>query len=257
MLKKRDPNAPISANGSARLPAEIKIWDAKTGALRRTMTAREATVSALVFSPDSKSLAIASVPLALDLKGEKAVVLVDAASGEVVQKFPTDAMWVGGIAFSPDGASLAAACSQRPYLLEMNVPGTDGDRPASSLESLQAGQLRVWETATGKVRQTIACGPVTAVQYSPDGMRLVAAGRDLFKEVSTIAYWDLATGTRVRSIEDPNLLAAMAQSSDGQLVAASGALPPAPGIDGIVTLYNATTGDRVGELASRPDGPAN
>src|SRR4051812_25467882 len=77
--------------------------------------------------------------------------------------------YVYGLAFSPDGKSLAS---------------TSGD-----------GTLRLWDVGTGKAHRTIKAhaGSVYAVAFRPDGKVLATAGGD-----NLLRTWDVATGKEAR-----------------------------------------------------------
>src|SRR5437763_14460514 len=74
---------------------------------------------------------------------------------------------VWGLAFSPDGGTLAMA--------------------------LDNGTVKLWDVPSGEVRLTLEAhkGAVWAVAFSPDGQTLATASSD-----STIRLWDPATGDR-------------------------------------------------------------
>lgn len=100
---------------------------------------------------------------------------------------------VNGIAFSPDGSTLA----------------TTGDDHT----------LRLWNLASGKGRVFAECpDEVWRVAFSPDGKRIAASSKD-----NRLRLWDLATGTvRVLS-EHSSFIPSFRFSPDGRLLASAGA----------------------------------
>jgi WD40 repeat protein len=75
----------------------IKLWDAASGELLRTLTGTSYVYS-VAFSPDGRMLASAS---------PRSIKLWDAASGELLRTL-TGTSYVDSVAFSPDGRILAS-----------------------------------------------------------------------------------------------------------------------------------------------------
>jgi serine/threonine protein kinase len=73
----------------------------------------------------------------------------------------------------------------------------DGSRAVSGGES---GQLRLWETATGKeIRAWTHGQPIYCVAFTPDGKRILSGGYS-----GLLRIWDADTGKRVKEIKDRN-----------------------------------------------------
>src|SRR5262249_34316173 len=82
---------------------------------------------------------------------------------------------VTGVAFSPDGNSLAACYS----------------------EFGNEGKAKVWDTASGQTRFSLTghLGSIYAIAYSPDGTRIATAGKDC-----TVRLWNAETGQEVQTL---------------------------------------------------------
>src|SRR5262249_26299375 len=105
---------------------------------------------------------------------------------------------VNGLAWSPDGATLATA-----------------DEKAS---------VSLWDAATGAPGRRLSGhdGRATAVVFSPDGRLLASAGQD-----DMLRLWNVATGheTAVRAVAGVPIRQ-LAWSADGRRLAATGECPP-------------------------------
>ena len=190
------PEGRTLASGSAE---GIRVWDLET----RTGTATNLSggATAVALSPDGGTLASANP------EGE--VQLLDLASDQVVATLSGHTPPIRSLAFSPDGALLAAGA---------------------------ADAIRLWDLAA----QTSSLLPVeaAAVAFSPDGTRLVSGS-----EYGVVSLWDLATRTDVRLVSGAadRGIQTVAFSPAGTLVAAGGDFS-------LVELWDVATGQSVAVL---------
>jgi len=150
----------------------------------------EASVQAVAFAPDGKTIASAGV--------DRTIRLWKTATGELIRTVGEHEGRVLTLTFSPDGKLLATA-------------GPDL-------------KVYLWDPDAGKVVRTLVghTDTILAVGFSPDGKLLATASLD-----QTIRVWDAATGRVVRAIEYPEDRApALAFSPDGREVYAG--LTPSP-----------------------------
>lgn len=160
------PDGKVLASGSYQ---EVKLWDAKTGELKRTLPGFTERVVALAFSPDSKLLACGGGAPTQD--GE--LKLIDVASGKVVQDIKTNGHsdTVFGVAFSPDGKLLVSGGADK-FVKTFDVP---------------SGKfLKAFEGHTHHVM---------GVGFSSDGKLIASAGAD-----NVVKLWDYEKGEQVRTI---------------------------------------------------------
>jgi uncharacterized protein (TIGR03067 family) len=149
------------------------IWDAKTGALVRTLAAAVGRPTCASVSADNK-LVVGSC----HEKGEFPVVVWDATTGKVIHTLNGHKSFVRSAVISPDGSSLL--CVER---------GDDekGVRPA----------FRLWDLATGRElasHQVADMTDVYSAAFSPDGTQVVTAG-SAGKGRRVVQVWANSTAT--------------------------------------------------------------
>src|SRR5262249_45614534 len=83
----------------------VRLWSLATGQCLRALQG-QGVVAALAWSPDSR--VIASAGAYLVRQRQENIVLWEAASGNVIRTLPETKTVPSGLAFSPDGKSLAA-----------------------------------------------------------------------------------------------------------------------------------------------------
>jgi RNA polymerase sigma factor (sigma-70 family) len=185
------------------------------------------SVTSVAVSPDGSLIATAA----------DGVRLYDARTGTLLRAI--DGVGDRGVAFSPDGRTLAAA-------------GFHMDKPFSSPSKL----LGIYDVQTGKRLQRLAGHTeweTDALAFSPDGKLLASSGVD-----KQILVWELATGMlRHRFANQPFRVTALAFSPDSATLASGGG-------DKMIRLWDVATGrlrksltghrDWVCTLAFAPDG---
>jgi WD40 repeat protein len=233
--------ATASTDGTAR------IWDAETGELVAPLFGHTDAVRTVEFAPDGLSVVTSS---------DDGTARTWALNGRRLATFAGHSARLGDAVFSRDGTLVATVAEDgtvrlwdtgiRPDLAEADTdPPTD---PAT-----EASNGDVTASADGsKVTLTRANGEtheldghrlaVTSVAFSPNGRRLVTAGRD-----SDVILWDVRTGAPLRRLRGHfNAVSDARFSPDGRWIVTAG--PRSVG------LWRASDG-RLIRLLVGPEGP--
>jgi len=147
---------------------------------------RSNTISAVASSPDGQKIASAD--------DEGGIQIWDFASGKPLLALGEDQRSVQSLAFSPDGAFLAAAVSI----------------------GIRSHAVRIWDISSGKLLHDMRehSQTINDIAYSPNGKRIASVGND-----NSLRIWNTTYGT-LESTEKQtkNNLMAVAYSPDGKKI---------------------------------------
>jgi WD40 repeat protein len=188
------PDGKTLATGS--FDKTVRLWDVASGTLLHAFSGHTDFISSVVFTPDGKSLASSS--------SDGSVRLWDTTTGQQRSSFTFESqinlsnsqnIWVTGLAFSPDGKTLAAGQAD--------------------------GTVAILDAATGaQQRSLIGHTDIVvsrAVQFSPDGKTLATGSFD-----GTVRLWDMASGTQKAELRGHGLrVLSIAFSADGQYLSST------------------------------------
>ncbi len=156
----------------------------RSGKLISTLERPTGRHARVAFAPANDRLAF------VDGKGVR---IIRTETGSDLVRIPSEAH-VDGIAFSPDGATLAV--------------------------STWAGAIRLHDASNGALRRSLRghAGRVRALLFTADGSRLVSGGYD-----GTLRHFDVVTGEQLASFPVPHdISTGFALSHDGNTLASSG-----------------------------------
>ena len=157
----------------------IKLWDATSGELRKTLEGA-GEVNSIKFTPDGSTLVSAGDDLRI----------WDTSTAEIRHTLVGHSSRICSLAVSHDGSTIASA-------------GMDDT-------------IRLWDSDTGQHRRTLEghVGAVTCVEFKPDGSVLVSGSTD-----RTIRLWETTTGRLVQTLEGhPSWITCVAFSPDGKAI---------------------------------------
>jgi WD40 repeat protein/transcriptional regulator with XRE-family HTH domain len=204
------------------------------------------------FSPDGKMLAGSSG----GLTSGNAIRLWDAATGRELLTLNGHTGWAMGLAFSPDGQTLASTSLDGTVKIWSLLPGNEGVTVSSpvggfgtrvtynpnGLEFITNGgdsTAIVWNAETGEPRLTLSGHKreVLNVAFRADGKRIATASLD-----GTVTIWDAMTGQNLVTFPGHEFgVRDVVFSPDGDLIATGG-------FDGTAKVWDANTGTLIHEI---------
>jgi len=246
------PDGRRIASGSS--DETIKVWDAKTGRVIRTLSAHtESWVDSVAFSPDGQRIVSGSV--------DETIKVWDAETGQLVRTLSGHSNGVNSVAFSPDGRQIASGSDDKTVKIWNAKTGglvrglrghtkgvysvafsPDGRRIASGSDD---ETIKIWNAKTGRLVRTL--GPhkswVSSVAFSPDGQRIASGS-----SAETIKVWNTETGRLVRTLREPfsnvfsRQISSVAFSPDGRWIASGSR-------DCTIKVWDAETGRLIRTLS--------
>jgi WD40 repeat protein len=186
----------------------ISLCDTRTGRRLRELRIDDVHVPCMVFSPDGKALAFA-----YNSERVSRIELWNVASGDRLWR--AEGAGARSLAFSPDGAKLAASCASSVRVWKTKTgaeltPRSGHEGPVDALRfsgdgtriiSGASGFVWVWEAATGKALRKFGgdtgWGPGT-VSFNPSLPHFAVVGG-----LDRVGLWDVKTGTRVLEVDTP------------------------------------------------------
>lgn len=199
----------------------------------------EKPIDTVAFSSDGQHVATG---------GHQELHLWDVSTGTLMSAFKESQGWIYAVAFSPDGKTLASVSGKRGRIRHPPVILLDPLAP----RHLVRHTIQLWDIKTGTTRLTFPVNtlPITALEFSSDGTKLLIVSEQGFIDV-----YDSTTGHREKfsrspfvhdSIRDTYQFSTLAFSSVGKIFATGGRDSDDRGLydiaDAEIHLWDADTG---------------
>jgi RNA polymerase sigma factor (sigma-70 family) len=217
-IYRRNAVSPDGRLGAVHTPEQVQVFDLETARELYRLPKGRDEVAAVTFAGND---------LLVTADKKQLVEVWEARTGKPVRQFAHGSP-VAVLAASADGRRLAT--------LEHHTDAID--------RLLDRDVVHVWDLTTGKQAHTLAARPQSwymNVRFAPDGKRLFAAS--FGSDGDEVTVWDTESGERVRTL-DGAVGRVLAVSPDGTRLAEGG-------LTGKFTLWDLTTGRRLGEDDSR------
>jgi WD40 repeat protein/energy-coupling factor transporter ATP-binding protein EcfA2 len=245
------PDGRLILSGS--VDNSLRLWDAASGKLIRSLEGHSNGVMACAFSPDGR--------LILSGSADNSLRLWDAASGKLIRSLEGHSKVVWACAFSPDGRLILSGSDDNSLRLWDAASGklirslkghSNGVMACAFspdgrliLSGSADNSLRLWDAASGKLIRSLKghSNGVRACAFSPDGRLILSGSAD-----NSLRLWDAASGKLIRSLEGHfNWVMACAFSPDGRTLL-SGSL------DNSLRLWDAASGKLIRSLEGHSNG---
>ncbi len=223
----------------------VRLWDIRTGDIRRTLLGHTRAVTAVAFSPDGRTLVSAGY--------DETIRLWNPHTGQLQRIITKYTYNIEKIVFSPDGNTFATLGENRSQTIRLwdfqtgeprdtlsgrAVAFSPDQKMIASVGDWKNETIRLWDFQTGELRDTFGSGgSVLSIAFSPDGNTLVTGNSQ------TIQLWNTQTGNLRETLTGSGDFVAF--SPDGRTLAS--------GNWRSVQFWNSHTGQRLKTLTGFTD----
>jgi WD40 repeat protein len=198
-------------------PAQLGLWDLKTGEFLRPLGRFQDSFRGIAFSPDNKTIAATTAWFDPGLScsaSSSTVTLIDVQSGKVLWTVTIEGVIIfGGIAFTGDGSKIigvAPECGEPLITLnaatgelfdswkghEAGINTVSASRDGKWMATGSWDATAILWNAAGQVVYTLQHdAPVVSVVFSPDSHLLLTSSLD-----NQLHIWDVVTGQEIKQL---------------------------------------------------------
>ncbi len=232
----------------------VRIWDAATGKLQKTLEGHTAWVGSVVVTPDGERIVTAG--------GDNVIRVWDLKTGKEVATMEGHAIAIRGLALTADGKTLVSGASDKTCRAWNLATVKETKRYGDGKESIESvtvtadgkyvlagndmGTITVYDAKTGDVVSKYSKHDGTMVYTivtSADGKTAISGARD-----KDVHVWDVATGKELRRFKGHDeQVYQLALSPDGKYVASAS-------YDKTVRIWDFTSGKELKKFEGHTDG---
>lgn len=231
--------ATLLAASESDLTPSMRAWDLATGRQRFAFTELPPRSSAVVLSPDGKTIACGST------RGNP--VIADALTGKIIQNFKGKGRYVSSLVFTPDGKRLFGFDVNDGAIKQWDCDTGEELKPLATMTTNfrptlaispdrktlaaggfeygngeQAALIRLCDlTGQREMRQlTRDAGMIRSFAFSPNGKSIAAVSVSYGNQtLAMIRIWGVDSGRELRTIDNSKIgMHSLAWSPDGRLL---------------------------------------
>lgn len=230
--------------------SKIKIWNAETGILVKTIVDQNCSHLFITYSPDSQRIATGGTNNIIKIR--------DVSTGYLIHHLVAQPSVITCAGYSPDNLKIISGDSngriniwdaQYGNLIKSIHPHTYTIKGLCYAPNNQTfasasndGTIIIWDAFTFKIIRTLTSNfnqilntsAVLSICYSPDSLRIISGN-----DANIIEIWDIITGNLIQTLEGHECeISSVCCSSDNQIIVSGSE-------DKTIKIWNAGTGNLI------------